>query len=194
MKTRGSRVRVVKFAGATALVCGLLAFAGFRSAGKRSSQTGAERSVVAASQASKFSSTKDSPKWSEAYGKLPLSFEENQGQTAPEVRYVAHGSGYELFLTPQEAVLALRHDAPDLSPLDRAASIRALRNERGAGQMTAIRMHLEGANPEPQITGMDRFCFTSFRPSSLSTASKTDMPLGAADSTTAWDFIATSPP
>jgi hypothetical protein len=157
MKTRGSRVSVVKFAGVTALLCGLLAFAAIRSAGKRSSQTGADRSVVAASQASKFSSTKDSPKWSEAYSKLPLSFEENQGQTAPEVRYVSHGSGYELFLTPQEAVLALRHDAPpDLSPLHRAASIRALRKARGAGQMTAIRMHLEGANPESQITGMDR--------------------------------------
>jgi len=87
---------------------------------------------------------------------LPLSFEENQGQTAPEVRYVSHGSGYELFLTPQEAVLALRHDAPpDLSPHHRAASIRALRKARGTGQTTAIRMHLEGANPEPQITGMD---------------------------------------
>src|SRR5882762_4907066 len=131
MKMRGSLVRVVKFAGVTGLVCGLLAFAAFRSTGRRSSQPGAGRSVVAASHASKFPSAKDSPKWSEAYGKLPLSFEENQGQTAPEVRYVSHGSGgYELFLTPQEAVLALRHDAPDLSPLHRAASIRALRNAR----------------------------------------------------------------
>ncbi len=47
----------------------------------------------------------------------PLRFEENQGQTAREVRFVSHGGGYELFLTPDEAVLAL-HPARrfDLSP------------------------------------------------------------------------------
>ncbi len=83
MKTWGSRVRVVKFVGVTTgLVCGLLAFAAIRSAGKRSSQTGAGRSQVAAGQASKVYSTKDDPKWRTAYGQLPLSFEENQGQTA----------------------------------------------------------------------------------------------------------------
>ncbi len=43
-----------------------------------------------------------------AYGTLPLGFEANQGQTAPEVRYLAHGQGYQVFLTNQEAVLTLR--------------------------------------------------------------------------------------
>src|SRR5580658_9048710 len=46
-----------------------------------------------------------------AYGTLPLAFEANQGQTAPEVRYLAHGQSYELFLTNQEAVLTLRQPA-----------------------------------------------------------------------------------
>jgi len=114
-------------------------------------------SQVAASQASKISATKDDPKWSAAYGKLPLSFEENQGQTAREVRYVSHGSGYELFLTPQEAVLALRPNVPrDLSPLHRTATLRAPRKARRAGQVTAICMRLEGANPDAQIAGMDQ--------------------------------------
>jgi hypothetical protein len=43
----------------------------------------------------------------EAYGKLPLSFEPNQGQTEARVKFVARGSGYSLFVTPQEAILAL---------------------------------------------------------------------------------------
>ena len=156
MNTRGSWVRVVKFLGVTGLVCGLSVAAAFRSAGKRSPQMGAGRSKVATSQASKISATKSDPNWSAAYGKLPLSFEENQGQTAREVRYVSRGSGYELFLTPQEAVLALRAKRPlDLSPLHRTASIRAFRKARRAAQVTAIRMRLEGANPEPQIAGTD---------------------------------------
>jgi len=157
MKTRGSWVRVVKFVGVTGLVCGLLVVAAFRSAGKRSPQIGAGLSAVAASQAPKTSAATDDPKWGEAYGKLPLSFEENQGQTAREVRYVSHGNGYELFLTPQEAVLALRPSTNyDLSPLHRAAYIQAIREARQTGQMTVIRMHLDGANPEPQMIGTDR--------------------------------------
>ena len=42
---------------------------------------------------------------SEAYGKLPLSFEANQGQSDAQVEFLSRGSGYTLFLTPSEAVL-----------------------------------------------------------------------------------------
>ena len=42
------------------------------------------------------------------YGKLPLHFEPNRGQTASKVKFLSRGSGYTLFLTPAEAVLALR--------------------------------------------------------------------------------------
>jgi hypothetical protein len=41
----------------------------------------------------------------EAYGKLPLSFEVNQGQTDQRVKFLSRGSGYSLFLTGNEAVL-----------------------------------------------------------------------------------------
>src|SRR5437016_461769 len=47
-----------------------------------------------------------------AYGKLPLSFEPNQGQTDRGVDYVARGKGYTLFLTPGEAVLSLARRNP----------------------------------------------------------------------------------
>ncbi len=157
MKTRGSWVRVVKLVGVTGLVCGLLVVTAFRSAGKRSPQAGAGMLAVAPSPASKISATKGDPKWGATYGKLPLSFEENQGQSASEVRYLSHGSGYELFLMPQEAVLALQSNVPhDFSPLHRMATHRDLRKARRAGQVTAIRMRLEGANPDAQIAGMDQ--------------------------------------
>jgi hypothetical protein len=44
----------------------------------------------------------------EVYGKAPLHFEVNEGQTHSSVRFLSRGKGYALFLTPAEAVLSLR--------------------------------------------------------------------------------------
>ncbi|HJU41395.1 MAG TPA: SBBP repeat-containing protein [Vicinamibacterales bacterium] len=44
---------------------------------------------------------------SERYGKLPLSFEANAGQTDAKVDFISRGHGYTLFLTSGAAVLAL---------------------------------------------------------------------------------------
>ncbi|HEY0079881.1 MAG TPA: SBBP repeat-containing protein [Pyrinomonadaceae bacterium] len=43
----------------------------------------------------------------EAYGRIPLSFEANQGQTDASVNFLARGAGYTLFLKPSEAVFLL---------------------------------------------------------------------------------------
>ena len=43
-----------------------------------------------------------------AYGRLPLSFEANHGQSDAQVRFLARGGGYTIFLTDDEAVLTLR--------------------------------------------------------------------------------------
>ena len=48
------------------------------------------------------------PRLVRSYGRLPLSFEENQGQVDSQVEFLARGRGYTLFLTPTEAVLSLR--------------------------------------------------------------------------------------
>jgi len=48
------------------------------------------------------------PRLVTSYGKLPLSFEVNQGQAHPQVKFLARGRGYTLFLTGDEAVLRLR--------------------------------------------------------------------------------------
>src|SRR6266513_444600 len=47
-----------------------------------------------------------------SYGKLPLSFEPNYGQTGRRAQFIAHGPGQALFLGSSEAVLVLR--APTL--------------------------------------------------------------------------------
>jgi hypothetical protein len=48
------------------------------------------------------------PQIVETYGKLPLSFEANQGQTDRQVKFFSRGRSYALFLTSNEAVLSLR--------------------------------------------------------------------------------------
>src|SRR3954447_12196985 len=45
---------------------------------------------------------------SAAYAQLPLSFEANQGQSDPRVKFLSRGKSYSLFLTSTEAMLTLR--------------------------------------------------------------------------------------
>src|SRR5262249_31585964 len=68
----------------------------------------------------------------------PLGFEENVGQTASQVCYLAHGDGYTLFLTSDEAVLRLQ--GPTGS---------------GAAGSAALSMRLVGGNAAPRIEGLD---------------------------------------
>ncbi|MGC2723419.1 MAG: hypothetical protein WA224_05600, partial [Candidatus Acidiferrales bacterium] len=72
------------------------------------SQENAMRQSRAAESSSAATSEAAKQDLAKAYGKLPLAFEENQGQTSPEVRFLSRGGGYELFLTSQEVVLGLR--------------------------------------------------------------------------------------
>ncbi len=91
----------------------------------------------------------------EAYGKLPLSFEANQGQADSQVKFLSRGGGYSLFLSPTEAVFSLtRHSVrkPDCRSL---GSQEALLDERSTTVTSVVRMKLIGANPAPQIEGLD---------------------------------------
>ena len=59
----------------------------------------------------------------DSYGKLPLSFEANQGQADSHVKFLSRGSGYGLYLTAAEAILTLRNPKTDTrASLDLAAS------------------------------------------------------------------------
>jgi hypothetical protein len=58
-----------------------------------------------------------------SYIHLPLIFEPNQGQTDTQVKFQARGSGYGLYLTADEAVLALARSAADHSSAARPAVV-----------------------------------------------------------------------
>ncbi len=70
---------------------------------------------------------------------LPLFFEPNQGQTAPQVKFLARGAGYGLFLTADEAVLNLHRPSP--APRPALSSV--------------IRMKLDGANSAASVSGAE---------------------------------------
>jgi hypothetical protein len=53
------------------------------------------------------SDTPEEAQVQENYGKLPLSFEANRGQINDRVKFFSRGSGYNLFLTSTDAVMAL---------------------------------------------------------------------------------------
>ncbi|HKQ93035.1 MAG TPA: SBBP repeat-containing protein [Blastocatellia bacterium] len=67
-----------------------------------------------------------------AYGKLPLSFEANLGQTDDHVNFLSRGHGYGLYLTATETVLKLRNES------------------------SVLRMKFLGANPRPKVAGVDQ--------------------------------------
>jgi hypothetical protein len=86
-----------------------------------------------------------------AYGKLPLSFEVNDGQTDPQVKFLSRGSGYSLFLTNNEAVLALTKGDKSKAP-GAKSTVLSQQPER---QSAVLRMKLVDANSAAKITGQD---------------------------------------
>jgi hypothetical protein len=79
---------------------------------------------------------------SETYGRLPLHFEANQGQAHKDVRFLARGAGYGLYLTADEAVLVLtRADAK--------------RGAQPQAKPVALRMSLVGAARKPRVSGLE---------------------------------------
>jgi uncharacterized repeat protein (TIGR01451 family) len=82
----------------------------------------------------------------ESYGKLPLSFEPNRGQTDTRAAFVSRGSGSTLFLTHGGAVLALR-----------SSHKKAVRAAKASPySVSAIRMNMVGANTSSEIAGRER--------------------------------------
>lgn len=86
------------------------------------------------------------------YGRLPLSFELNQGQADSRARFLARGNGYSLFLTGSSAVLALRTPNPAAGkpvPLGVPEPAVSLKTD-------VIRMELAGANRGVRVTGAEQ--------------------------------------
>jgi len=84
------------------------------------------------------------------YGHLPISFEINAGQSDPQVKYLAHGGGYSLFLTATGAVFTLRQ-ADSQSMISGDLSKTATKTDPKPA--IPLTMTLVGANPDPTILG-----------------------------------------
>ena len=74
----------------------------------------------------------------ESYSRSPLSFEANRGQTAEQVKFISRGPDYTLFLTDDEAVLALKNRSK-------------VRGTAG----TTLRLQLAGANRHATVDGLE---------------------------------------
>jgi hypothetical protein len=105
-----------------------------------------------------------------AYGNLPLSFTANDGQAGPEVKFLSRGSGYTLFLTANEAVLALSTGTPGARDSEapapsrnsgaapgrtRSAATPPARSRAQATREAVLRMEIAGANRAARVTGLD---------------------------------------
>ncbi len=116
-------------------------------------------------------STKASEKKiAENYGKLPLTFEANQGQTDSHVKFLSRTSAYTLFLTGDEAVLTMR-DKKHPTPANGTTNLPNTFAEKNhiqkapalsTNEHTAVlRMKLRHANPEATVAGADALPGTS---------------------------------
>jgi hypothetical protein len=127
--------------------------------------------------ASQISASQGAPKTQasalDSYGKLPLTFEPNHGQTDARVKFLSRTGAYSIFLTANEAVLTLpgkrisKNSLQGVKPASLAtrnvtpAAIRfpettamdvpATESETGA----VLRMWLRNANPAAKVTGIE---------------------------------------
>jgi hypothetical protein len=91
----------------------------------------------------------------DSYGKLPLSFEVNHGQTDSRVKFLSRTRGYTLFLTGDEAVFAL--NGKNTKPNN--AKITGADHSLAAGMAgpevgDVLRMKLRNANATAKVTGV----------------------------------------
>ena len=92
-----------------------------------------------------------------AYGRLPLSFEENRGQADSRVRFLSRGQGYRVFVTTTETVLVLQ---PPSTLTPRPVEESAVPHSRyadgaGSAPSTVLTMTLIGANHGAPSVGLE---------------------------------------
>jgi hypothetical protein len=88
------------------------------------------------------------------YGKLPLTFEPNQGQTDPRVKFLARRDGYTVFLSSTETTLEL--SAPSVPCSTAFPASRPSSRANWAKRASAtVRLTLGGSNPRTPIESVD---------------------------------------
>ena len=110
------------------------------------------------------------------YGRLPLSFEANQGQADPRVKFLARGSGYTLFLKGSEAEFSLQsrpkakarrqegrpqtvttiEQPVGMRRKARRTVLKATNARRSAQAPTLLHVELLGTNANAPIAGVDK--------------------------------------
>jgi hypothetical protein len=96
------------------------------------------------------------------YAALPLAFEANQGQIDPQVKYMARGSGYKLYLASSEAIFTVHKQGGDsevrrmmmdriIGPSKVKSMLRRRAQQNSKGAVAAVHMHMLGANPEARL-------------------------------------------
>jgi len=83
----------------------------------------------------------------ETYAALPMSFEANNGQSDPRVKFLARAPGYMLYLTQEEADLSLTEAGPDKA--------RLFHGRRAAHANAVVRLKFAGAHAPSAIAGGD---------------------------------------
>jgi hypothetical protein len=87
----------------------------------------------------------------ERYGKLPLRFEVNQGQTDKQVKFVSRGAGFELFLTSNGATFGV----PQSGVRRQKRDTRPSQSTTGLRESATLQMKLLGTNSESAVTGLE---------------------------------------
>jgi hypothetical protein len=88
-----------------------------------------------------------------AYGNVPPMFEANQGQARKEVKFLARGNGYTLFLTSDGMQLALTRPVNDDPRAERSSAQAQLRQRIASTAL--LRMKLVGASGAAKLEALE---------------------------------------
>jgi len=164
LHSRAASSRVAVYAGCASSIC--LAALVFSFHGSLPKSVPAEGGNPASAQVR--------PRLIANYGKLPLSFELNQGQADAGVKFLSRGRSLNLFLTGTEAVLEVQesgarsHESGD--KFRRSAGLSSLRRTTDNGPRTSsliqnpkskienqvVRLRLAGAKPDAEVSGREQ--------------------------------------
>src|ERR1039458_5281252 len=106
---------------------------------------------LAASKAPSALSTRavDTTRIANLYGKIPLTFERNDGQTDSQVKFLSRGPGYTLFLTERSAVLAIKPGSPEAKTTPAKADMTA--RKTADTKFSLLRVDLAGSKRPRRI-------------------------------------------
>ena len=106
-----------------------------------------------------INSSADTAQIAEAYGKIPLAFTMNQGQTDSPVRFTTAGNGCAMFFTPTGTTFLLSRETKESAAKRAAQSPEDMTPNRNADrefESFAVKTLFVGANQSTEVAGEDR--------------------------------------